>query len=66
MPAVIVAPEVPVPAPANISPVGFSSTVISIIFFWLSFADSLIEEFTDLNNPLDLIEFIDLSKRTLL
>ena len=66
MPAVIVAPEVPVPAPANISPVGFSSTVISIIFFWLSFADSLIEDFTDLNNPLDLIEFIDLSKRTLL
>ena len=29
-------PFVPVPAPAEISPVGFSSTIISIIFNWSS------------------------------
>ena len=61
MPAVITAPEVPVPAPANISPVGLSSTVISIIFFCLSLSEIFILEFTDLNIPLDFILLIEQS-----
>ena len=39
MPAVKVAPDVPVPAPAKISPVGLSSTVMSTILFRFSFLE---------------------------
>ena len=42
----IAEPSEPVPAPANISPVGFSSTIISIALFKLSV--SLIWYVTDL------------------
>ena len=62
MPAVTVAPDVPVPAPAKISPVGLSSTYISIIFL-SSFSEFLIFESTDLKIRLDLILLIDLSNR---
>ena len=64
MPADIVAPDVPVPAPANISPVGISSTFMSIIFFWLSVSDVLVSTLTVLKKPRDLIELIDLSNNT--
>ena len=54
------------PAPANTSPVGVSSTIISKTFFWLSNSDFFTLEFTDLKIPLDLILFIDLSNKALL
>ena len=63
MPAESVAPEVPVPAPANISPLGLSTTIISIIFFCGSFGDCRSEVLTELKNPLDLILETDLSNK---
>ena len=54
------APEVPVPAPANISPVGCSSTFIFITL--KSFVDpSSTDLLTTLNSLFDLISFILLS-----
>ena len=54
MPAEIVEPSVPVPAPANISPVACSSTVIFIILLLFFDSESLTSDFTDLNIPLAL------------
>ena len=53
-------PLVPTPAPALISPVGFSSTEISIIF-WSGLDPSIILVFTSPNKFLDLILAIDWS-----
>ena len=56
-----VPPLVPTPAPALISPVGFSSIKISIIFkFFLD--PETTSDFTDLNIFLDFNFAIDLSK----
>ena len=54
-------PSVPTPAPAFISPVGCSSTLILIIFKLFPLP-SWISYFTSLNIRLDLISAIDLSK----
>ena len=56
------APFVPVPAPANISPVGFSAIDISIVFD-LSSLSILILDVTSLKKFNPLILFIDLDKR---
>ena len=57
----IVPPDVPTPAPALISPVGFSSTIISITF--KSFEEPLlILDSTDLKIFLDFMLEIDFSK----
>ena len=53
-------PDVPVPAPAKIWPVGFSSTIISINLLFEFISDGLISDSTFLNIFLDLISFIDL------
>ena len=55
-------PDVPVPAPAKISPVGFSSTFILIILLFLFVSDSCNSASTEANIPLDLILLIDLLK----
>ena len=52
-------PDVPVPAPAATSPVGCSSTMISITFDW-GFSPSLIFDFTLLKILVDFIALIDL------
>ena len=49
IPKLNVPPDVPAPAPAEICPVGFSSTLILIIFEFLFFPSRTSEE-TDLNN----------------
>ena len=54
-----VVPDVPVPAPAKISPVGFSSIDIFIILV-LSSKLSIISPLTSLKKLRDLILFIDL------
>ena len=59
-------PVVPVPAPAKISPVGRSSTNISITFFCLSKGEILTSASTVLKNLFALILFIDLSNNILL
>jgi len=56
----MVPPSEPYPAPNVISPVGFSSTVISIIFVELSFP-SFISVFTVLKIPRLLKLLIDLA-----
>ena len=58
MPAEIDEPAVPVPAPAKISPVAFSSTLISIILFDSSLSIELNSTF--LNIFFALIFWIDL------
>ena len=52
------APDVPIPAPAEICPVGFSSTVISIIFS-RSFSVFFTSPFTSLKIFVALILLID-------
>ena len=54
-----VLPDVPTPAPAVISPVGFSSTLILIILASLSLL-SIISDFTSLKKLRPFILFIDL------
>ena len=66
MPALIEDPDVPVPAPANISPVAFSSTIISIILLLLSLDESLTSELTLSKIFFDLILFIDYLNKILL
>ena len=55
-------PLVPVPAPAKISPVGFSSTSILIILVLSTSLDTT-SGFTDLKMPRDLILLNDLLTR---
>ena len=59
-------PLVPYPAPAVISPVGFSSISIFIISKALSWSLSLIWVLTDLNIPEALSSLIDLLNKILL
>ena len=59
-PPPILEPEVPVPAPKEISPVGFSSTTISIIF-WSGEEPSFIFLLTVLNYLFAFKLFIDLN-----
>ena len=65
MPNEVEAPEVPIPAPAEIWPVGFSSTVISIVFS-NSLSVSTSWASTVLNILVDLILFIDFWNKILL
>ena len=59
IPNEVEAPEVPIPAPAEIWPVGFSSTVILIVFSD-SLSVSISWASTVLKILVDLILFIDL------
>ena len=61
-PKAIVVPDVPTPAPAVISPVAFSSTVMFITFESNVFP-SIISEFTSLKKFKFLRLFIDLLAR---
>ena len=60
-PNAIAPPEVPIPAPALISPVGLSSTSISMIFRLFSLPSDTLK-FTSLKIFLDFICAIDLSR----
>ena len=60
-----VVPAVPVPAPAKISPVGFSSIEIFIVFV-SSFLLSITSPFTSLKKLSDLMLLIDLVYKILL